>query len=255
VDATKARNEAAAAVAAGVFTANTDNARVQYVDNGVDVHPIFAYERSRDDHAISATLVDTLKSLNDPRLPIYARPNNAGLYNGVKSGSMDDPPLTAISRIGTYFAGAASQAVIMSYAEVLFLQAEAAERGWIAGSAATLYQQGITAAMSQIGVPTASITAYLAQPAVAYAGGQAGLRQIWLQKWITLYGNGPEAYAEFRRTGTPNLVAGPDALNDRRIPVRLFYPQVEHQLNRSAVQAAMSRQGGDAFNDRLWWHR
>jgi hypothetical protein len=255
VDAAKARTEAAAAIAGGVFIANADNARVQYVDNGVDVHPIFAYERSRDDHAISATLVDTLKSLADPRLPLYARPNAAGLYNGVRSGSMDDPPLTTISRIGTYFASANSQAVIMSYAEVLFLQAEAAERGWSTGSAATLYQQGITAAMSQIGIPTAAITTYLAQPAVEYQGGEAGLRQIWLQKWIALYGNGPEAYAEWRRTGVPNLVAGPDALNDGRIPVRLFYPQVEHRLNKAAVDAATARQNGDAFNDRIWWHR
>jgi hypothetical protein len=254
-DPTKARAEAIAAVAAGVFAANADNARIQYVDNGVDVHPIFGYERSRDDHSISATLVDTLKSLADPRLPIYARLNAQGEYRGVRNGSLNSPPLAQVSRIGTWFASANSQAVIMSYAEVLFLQAEAAERGWIGGSAATLYGQAITAAMSQIGVPQAAITTYLARPAVQYQAGAAGLRQIWLQKWITLFGNGPEAYAEWRRTGTPQLTPGPDALNDGRIPVRLFYPQVEDRLNKSAVEAARARQNGDSFNDRIWWHR
>jgi hypothetical protein len=254
-DATKARAEAMAAVAAGVFAANADNARIQYVDNGVDVHPIFGYERSRDDHSISATLVDTLKSLSDPRLPLYARLNAQGEYKGVRNGSLNSPPLAQVSRIGTYFASANSQAVVMAYSEVLFLQAEAAERGWISGSSATLYQQGITAAMSQIGIAQAAITAYLAQPAVQYKGGQAGLQQIWLQKWIALYGNGPEAYAEWRRTGTPNLVAGPDALNDGRIPVRLFYPQIEHRLNKTAVEAATARQTGDSFNHKVWWNR
>ena len=82
VDPTRAASEVASAISAGVFTCNCDNAILQFVDNGVDVHPIFGYERNRDDHSISATLVDTLKALNDPRLPIYARPNGAGEYVG-----------------------------------------------------------------------------------------------------------------------------------------------------------------------------
>jgi hypothetical protein len=254
-DLNKARTEFAAAVAAGVFTANSDNARVQYFDDGVNVHPIYGYERSRDDHAISATLVDTLKALGDPRLPLYAKPNSFGEYKGVQNGNTDSPPLNQVSRIGTYFSRADAQAVIMSYAEVLFLQAEAAERGWIGGSAGDFYRQGITAAMSLMGISQTAITAYLNQDAVEYKGGQAGLRQIWLQKWIALFGNGPEAYAEWRRTGTPELLPGPDALNDGRIPVRLPYPAVETALNKTAVDAAVARQGGAGFNDRVWWHR
>lgn len=253
VDPSLAATEAANAISAGVFTSSGDNAVLHFVDNGVDVHPIFGYERNRDDHSISATLVDTLKSLNDPRLPIYARPNQAGEYVGTPNGDMSDPPLTQVSRIGTYFSSAATPAVIMSYSEVLFLRAEAAERGWASGNAGQLYAQAITAAMSELGVSASGIVTYLAQPSVQYQGGQTGLNQIWLQKWISLFGNGPEAYAEWRRTGVPTLQAGPDAINDGLIPVRLPYPDRERSLNREAVEAAMARQGGATINTRVWW--
>jgi hypothetical protein len=253
-DPARASAEFAAALAGGVFTSNADNAVLNYVDNGIDVHPIFAYERTRNDHSISATMVDTLKALSDPRLTLYARANSDGEYIGTPNGSYAERPLSTISRIGTYFARADAPAVIMAYSEVLLLQAEAAERGWTAGNAGDLYRQAITAAMSQIDVPQAAIDAYLAQPAVQYAGGQQGLQQIGLQKWISLYGNGPEAYAEWRRTGVPNLVAGPDALNDGQIPIRLQYPEREHALNRIEVETAIARQAGATMNTPVWWH-
>jgi len=250
---TVAASEVASAISAGVFTSSADNAVLHFVDNGVDVHPIYGYQRNRDDHSISATLVDTLKALNDPRLPVYAQPNQAGEYVGTLNGDMSDPPLTQVSQIGTWFSSADTPAIIMSYAEVLFLRAEAAERGWAAGSAGDLYAQAITAAMTELDVPAGDISAYLAQPSVQYKGGQAGLNQIYLQKWISLFGNGPEAYAEWRRTGVPTLQPGPDAINDGLIPVRLPYPDRERSLNRVAVEAAIARQGGATINSPVWW--
>ena len=101
--------------------------------------------------------------------------------------------------------------------------------------------------------PPRTSAAYLAQPRVQYQGGQAGLEQIWLQKWVSLFGNGPEAYAEWRRTGIPRLQAGPDALNGGLIPVRLPYPDRERSLNREAVEAAIARQNGATLNTPVWW--
>lgn len=248
-----AASEIADAVAGGVFTSNADNAVLQFVDNGIDVHPIYAYERTRNDHSISATLVDTLIALADPRLPLYARPNANGEYVGTPNGTMEDRPLAEVSNIGPAYASADAPAVIMEYAEVLFLQAEAAERGWIAGDPADLYARGIAAAMGRLGVPQADIDAYLAGPRVAYLGGQAGLEQIALQKWIALFGNGPEAFAEWRRTGIPRLQPGPDAQNGGLIPVRLHYPARELLLNRAEAEAAIARQGGATINSPVWW--
>lgn len=249
VDEATASAEIAVALAAGVFESNADNAVLGYFDDEVNVHPLYGYQRSRDDHGISATMVDTLKSLSDPRLAVYANPNAYGEYVGMPNGVLEDPQIDTISRIGTHFTQADAEAVVMSYAEVLLLQAEAAERRWISGDAATLYRNAITAAMQQLGIAQDEIDAYLAQPEVAYNG----LPSIGLQKWILLYGNGPEAYAEWRRTGVPELMAGPDALNDGQIPVRFPYPQSEMALNGENLSAAIDRQGGATLNDPVWW--
>lgn len=251
VDANAGRTAFQAALAAGVFTSNADNAVLTYVDNGVDVHPIFASQRAAPTHGVNATIVDSLRSLSDPRLGIYANPNAGGNYRGEVPASQTDVSLDSISRIGTFFSRANASSYLMTYAEVLFLQAEAAERGWITGDAAALYRAGITAHLEMMGVAPGAITTYLANARVAYAG----LPSIGLQKWIALYGNGPEAYAEWRRTGYPVLQAGPDALNDGRIPVRLPYPTIEESLNNAALQEAISRQGGAGLNVPVWWDR
>jgi hypothetical protein len=257
VDANRAAQEFAAAYAAGGFKDNSDNAQLKYVGDGTWNSPIYTYQNSRNDHAISATLVDTLKSLSDPRLSLYAAPQKDGGYFGMPNGYDETHNIKqdSVSRIGAYFASPASPAVFMSYAEVLFLEAEAAERGWITANPATLYTDAITAHMTQLGIPQGAITTYLLQPAVVYTPGADGLRKIAVQKWIALYGNGPEAYAEWRRTGYPNLVAGPDAANGGKIPRRLPYPTIESALNKTNLQEAVTRQGGAGLNDRVWWDK
>lgn len=255
VDAARAEQEFAAAYAAGGFTSNADNAQLDYVGDGTWDYPINAYELDRDDHAISATMVDSLESLSDPRLPLYAKLNVYGTYAGMPNG-YDDVPfrLDSVSRIGQFYSSPTTPSVIMSYAEVLFLEAEAAERGWIAADAENLYDQAITAAMQFNDVAQGEIDTYLAQSVVSYAGGAGGLRQIALQKWIALYGNGPEAYAEWRRTGFPNLEPGPAALF-ADIPVRLPYPTVEQALNQAHLDEAVSRQGGASLDKPVWWDK
>ena len=250
---TLARSEFADALADGVFTGAADNAVLNYIAGGANQHPIFEYELDRDDHSVSKTLIDTLQSYADPRLPIYAKPTAAGTYVGMRNGSTTQPALTAVSHIGTFFSRANAPAFVMTYDEVLFLQAEAVERGWMTGNAATLYNAAIRAAMVRVGVSTAAIDAYLLRPAVVYAGGSAGLAQIGLQKWLALYGNSVEAYSEWRRTGYPSLVAGPNASNSGQIPVRLPYPTREASLNGDNLQAAITRQGGAGLNDEVWW--
>src|SRR5260370_6471944 len=118
--------------------------------------------------------------------------------------------------------GATFPSFVMTYPEVSFILAEAAERGWVttAGTAAALYNQGIQASMAQWGVTDATaINAYLADTAIVYKGGTPGLRQIALQKWIALYTNGVQAWAEWRRTCVPEtLVPGPDAVHNTPPP-------------------------------------
>lgn len=250
---TFAADEFASAYAAGGFESNDDSAILWYLDNGVNRHPVFNLYLSPIKHSLSSTLVDTLQSLADPRLPVYARQNGAGVYRGAPNASLPHEDPESVSLIGDFYSSADAPGVLQSYAEVLFLQAEAAERGWITASAAALYEAGIRASMEFNGVAAQDIDDYLAQPEVAYQGGQAGLDQIALQKWIDLFGQGLEAYAEWRRTGIPVLQPGPDALNGGLIPVRLFYPASEQSLNEAAVNEAIARQDGATMNTRVWW--
>jgi hypothetical protein len=260
VDPAGAQAAFVSAYNAGGFTSDADDAVLNWPGSPYR-NPLFENWQGRDDHGVSATMVDTLKSLNDPRLELYAEPaQEDGEYRGLQNGDITpEHSISWYSRIGDYWRadGAATPTLVMTYAEVLFLEAEAAARGWIAGDPATLYAQGIRAAMSQYSgaanAPTsAEIEAYLAQPRVQYNAG-TGLAQIQLQQWIGLYMNGSEAWAHVRRTNVPALKPGPD-LTVSRIPVRFSYPSLEQSLNNTNLQAAVSRQGGGLdLVTSLWW--
>src|SRR5204863_445378 len=219
--ATTAAAQAQAAVTAGVFTSNADNAQLMYLASAPDQNPVYTnvHVDKRDDYGMSKTFVDSLLSWNDPRLPVFAQLNNdtivanqiyEGLPNGLNDGA--GPALLYISRIGAYWRETpAAPLALLTYSEVLFLEAEAAERGWITGNATQLYADAIRASMEQYGIPTTAIDAYLAQPRVVYATGAAGLPQIAYQKWVSLFLQGMEGWTEVRRTGVPALVPGPNA--------------------------------------------
>ena len=193
------------------------------------------------DFRVSSSLTSRLASLNDPRLAIYADPAQSdGVIRGLPNGLTPDEVLVNgdgggsgdFSWIGERFLEADAPSVLMSYAEMLFLGAEAAARGWNVGAtAASLYQQGITASMAEHGVSAAAIATYLAQPSVAYAGNNAtGRAQIGTQKWFALYMAGPEAFNEFRRTGYPALQLSAHAELDD-FPARMPYPTEEKIYN------------------------
>src|SRR5437773_1891047 len=210
----------------------------------------------RDDYGMSKTLVDSLRSWNDPRLPVYAQLNKdtilanrtyQGLPNGLLAGA--GPALFYISRLGAYWRETpAAPLALLTYSEVLFLEAEAAERGWITGNATQLYDDAIRASMEQYGIATTAIDAYLAQPRVVYATGAAGLTQIAYQKWVSLFLQGMEGWTEVRRTGVPALVPGPNAVLTK-IPERLPYSDNEAVLNKANLDAAVAAQHFSSSTD------
>lgn len=215
------------------FDSNDDNATLAWTGTLPSQNPI--YEQivlggRTGDFRVSATLVEILDERNDPRLPIFADPAlTDGALRGLPNGFL--PPelgatVNSFSRIGAALMAADAPSVLMSYAEVLFLGAEAAERGWISADPAALYRAGITASMQQYGIPQAQITTYLNQSSVAYGG----IETILTQKWIALYLAGTEAYAEVRRTGIPDLPLPGSAVLDQ-IPARMPYPANEGLYN------------------------
>lgn len=257
VDPGTARTEFESALAGpgGVFQGQADQAQLVYLASG-NRNPFFENMLGRDDHRISATIVDHLKATGDPRLPIYARPIQSdgtsfiGYGNGQNTGSA---PLTERSRIGVWFTSATSPVFFQRYAEVLFLRAEAAQRGWNAGGTAeALYEAAVRASMSQYGISESAASDFLARPENSFGAAGNKLELIATQKWVALFGQGTEAYAEWRRTGHPHLVPGP-AVVLPNIPRRFPYPALETSLNQASLSAAVQRQGDTSLQGRVWW--
>ncbi len=104
---------------------------------------------------------------------------------------------------------------------------------------------------------TVSVTNYLAQTSVAYAGNNGtGLNQILTQKYLAFFQNsGFEAFYNYRRTGIPAFHAGPGTGNTGVIPKRWLYPSDESFYNEANLKAALTRQfttGVDDVNNDLW---
>ena len=257
VDPATASAEASSAITAGVFGSNDDHAIFRWLNELGSHNPWFSGDVERPGGArISSTIVDTLKSYEDPRLAVFARPNDEGEYVGHQSGLKDGHgiPFPARSKIGARFVrDLPNPSVLMSYSEVLFLEAEAAARGYTGGNAAQLYHDAIRASMEWYDIASADTEAYLASPRVAYDPAR-GLEQIGLQMWVGFFGQGIEAFSNWRRTGYPNLAAGPDNVTGGIIPRRLRYSEEEQSLNSANLSAAISRQGGAELGDRVWWN-
>ena len=172
---------------------------------------------------------------------------------------------------------------IMCSAEAYFLRAEGATLGWnMGGTASELYGKGITASMNQWGITdAAAITTYinstntpvapndyLNSPAVSDApvafssDPSMQKKQIGIQKWLALFPDGYEAWADYRRSRAFILYPvansdNPDITNTttqwiRRIPFLLS----ETQNNKTAVDAAVPLLGGpDKVTTPLWWDK
>ena len=279
-DAAKSKAELLKALAGPVITSNDDNAFMAW-PGGTIANPLctnwVGCSGTRDDQRISKRFVDTLKINADPRLSKYAdstvnsRSASAtpcdsayrGFPNGITEAGKSSLPkntctgktmgLGDFSRPTVSIRGQTSPSYIMTYSELLFIKAEAANRGWTAGDAKSLYEQAITASMEQWEVSPTAIAAYLAKPGVAYTAAN-GLKQIAYEKWVSLFNLENEAYAEWRRLDYPVLKPGPNA-QGTAVPTRLPYPAVETSLNGANLAAASSSQGNVDINGKVWWDK
>jgi hypothetical protein len=234
-------------------------------------------------------------------LPVGAsgdNPGGNGQYNGVRNGLTSTELTETInlatsnSHVGARWASAPFGGVsnhletpqnVMATAEAYFLRAEGALLGWnMGGDAQDLYEAGITNSMKQWGISDdAAITAYIngtstpvapndflnSPPVnnipVKWAGDLATEReQIATQKWLALFPDGTEAWADYRRSRYLKLYPvahsdNPDITNTttqwiRRIP----FLDNERNVNADAVKEAESLLNGpDKVTTPLWWDK
>lgn len=262
VDPAKGKTEYAAADAAGVITSNAQN--ISYTFLAADPNNYNPWYNNysisnRNDYAISTTMTDYMGPKNDPRLPIYAEVLAGGVVKGLAPGrnvAVNIP--AAFSRIGSYFRSAGSPVVLLSYAQVLFMRAEAAKIGYTAGGDAEAkanYEAAIKASWEQFGVfNQTQYNTYIALPDVAYDATN-GYRKIMTEKWVHGYLNHSwEAWNDWRRTGFPVLTPAVDAVDARGIPLRLGYPANESTLNADNYKAVVTALGGTDDNyAKMWW--
>ena len=269
------------AIAGGVMESNADIAAVPHDAAGWrnGNGEVFLADASMH---LSEFFVEWMKENDDPRLLVYGQVPVAGeeaigLPSGYDeqtivdhptwvpcaAGDEDDPTVPCEMRVyldtNPAIEDVTDPMFFQTYAEVEFMLAEAAERGWHTGSAATHYENGVRAAMSYLSmygpgavIPPAEIDAYLA--ANPYDPAHA-LEQINTQYWAAVLLNEYEAYANWRRTGYPTLtpVDYPGNVTNGTIPRRLRYSEGEMVANAESYQAAIGRQGPDLLTTRIWW--
>jgi len=254
-----------------IYISNADNAQLKYYDLQDNRYPYFNSNDMQTAQYMEETFVDLLKSLNDVRLFSFAdkAPKFSSLpatdfnaYGGVKgSAPVNENNARTVageaSKINPRFYRNPinEPSIALGYAELQFILAEAVQRGWTSGTAATYYAAGIRASMQFYGIEEAAINQYLSQNTVQLTPANA-LQQILTQKYIASFMNsGWQPFFEQRRTGFPAFdVSGAGMLNNKVIPKRWMYPESELRLNQQHVTEAISRQfpEGDNINGTMW---
>lgn len=256
------------AAAGNTFASNADNALFPYLSSQPNINPQAEDYITRNDFAASNTMVDELLRLGDPRIGFYYEPAfTSGTYVGEVYGLTEaDAAVTLdtdISQRSSEVLANDFPGIYLDYAQVRFMLAEAAARGWsVTGDAKTHYEEGVRASMdfwNDGTVASADVDNYIAQAEVHYdsliAGGETWKQIIGRQKWISLYMQGIQGWAEWRRLDF-GILQVPDGgvLNGTGIPTRMLYPVDEQTLNGDSYSAGVSALGGpDAQDTKLWW--
>ncbi|MEO5593783.1 MAG: SusD/RagB family nutrient-binding outer membrane lipoprotein [Chitinophagaceae bacterium] len=235
------------------FTSNDDNAAVSYPGTSQAETPWYQNTLPGAGGVVMAkSFIDSLIARNDPRLPILADTNNAGVYAGRPAGVPTAPDPSDYSSLNTFYGGylpiedindgSEAPLYLATYSEALFIKAEATFIKQGAAAAQPVYQQAIGAHMSMLGIKTADQNTYIAsRPALTAAN---AIEQIITEKYVADFLS-IETYNDWRRTGFPvlTLAANPYV---NYIPRRWPYSQTEVLTNPQPDQSA-------TIADRVWW--
>mgnify|MGYP000882765686 CR=1 FL=1 len=292
-DLAKTQGEKALSDPAGLIATNDDNFKVSLLGN---LMPMAMICFQWDDTRMGAVMESFLLGMKDPRVAKYFQgPNlaqDASLapynYLGIRNGAYLDAKIDRVpySRVSDDFNTVQTRRAFTA-AEVSFLKAEAALRGWAgAGDAKTNYENGVKLSFADWGAggvdayladasskprdyvdPKDSRNNFKASSTITVAWNESDtkelkLEKIMTQKWINNFTNGLESWCDFRRTGYPRIphVAKSDSGTDWGvIPAdqwikRMPFVNGERTGNAPGVADATTKLGGpDLISTRLWW--
>jgi hypothetical protein len=241
-----------------IFVSKDESAILRLTGETFPLRSPFASFRDADFNgasSLSEFFVNTLKEWGDPRLAVWAtRYDND--YIGVPSGYAvgNNPP--ARSAFSSSLKLEPLLGNMMNYAELQFILAEAAVKGFITGDPKTYYDKGVQAAIEHWGLtmPTNYLTS---APIVWDAAGDLDqkMEQVMAQKYFTLFFTDFQQWFEYRRTGHPVLQVGPGLANNGKMPSRLYYPVLVQSVNRTNYLQTITTNGPDDLNTKVWWQQ
>lgn len=221
------------------FTSIDDDANAVHGEPANTQNQWYAFQQNRGNYIkMSDFFINMLTTMNDPRLPFYASPDENGEYTGTPVNSGD----VTTSNIGTYIASPTATAKLIGYVEVKFIEAECNYRLGNMGPAAAAHNAAVLASVEQVtgaAAPQDFIDNYASETA-----GSITLQKIMEQKYIATFTQ-VETWTDWRRTGYPALSPNPDGVING-IPVRL----------PTSLEERINNPNATVVNDKLqpvWW--
>ena len=271
----------------GTISSNADNAWKPAP--GKNPFRVVMYEYNDGDSRVSADITSYMNGYKDPRCEKYFTQSTfsgtiVNAYHGLRSG-IQIPGGSTVKLYSNMVVQDNTKLLWMNAAEVAFLKAEGALRGWNMGDTAEgFYNRGITLSFEQWGAsganqyiqndtdaPAAYIDpigffSYTGTPSNVTIKWDAGatqeknLERIITQKWIAIFPLGIEAWSEYRRTGYPKLMEilrnnSGGKVSTERMARRLPYPQKEYLENSENLEYAINNylKGQDNMGTDVWW--
>jgi hypothetical protein len=264
-----------------VMTNNSESAILRWTGVAPYTSPLITVrEQDFRGPGIANFFIDNLVNWNDPRIDLtygtgtptltnrWGIAQYQGAYDGMPSGySPGNNPvkksyfysMTHNGGTGPTLQTEPLAGMIMNYAELKFILAEAALKGFITTDAETQYNEGvlnsITLWLPNWNVP---VTTYLQNSDMQWSTATTfdeKMERIHLQKYYALFLTDLQQWFEYRRTGHPVLPQGDGLRNNGVMPARMTYPVYVQSTNPTNYQAAVAAQGPDAISTLVWWQK
>lgn len=220
-----------------LFENNSNNLLFPYDIHDDLKNPRYEFDQKVRNVRVSEKIVTMLTDSNDPRLSFFIKKNSSQEFSGSGPGELNQ----SASFAGSAFASATSPIYFLTYSEQKFIEAEVYFRLNSFYNAFNAFREGIIASLDQFGIDD-----------LEWVDAQAGdiqhltLEKIMNAKYVAMFLHS-ESWADWRRTGYPNLEIPQGTVLGNQFPRRYPYPSMEFFYNQNNVPDHL------AITDKVWW--